>query len=89
MEVDDNILLIVGDPQGIPNQQLKPRTIHLPNVMSHLVANLEVMSPYSIHVQTVLFWDTISYPFALPWFNKSKITLVKSFIGTAQLFLPP
>ncbi len=28
-EVENNILLIVGDPQGILEQQLRPRTIHL------------------------------------------------------------
>jgi hypothetical protein len=31
MEVDDSILLIFGDPQGILVQQLRPRPIHLLN----------------------------------------------------------
>jgi hypothetical protein len=29
MEVDDNILRIVGDPRGILEQQLRPHPIHL------------------------------------------------------------
>jgi hypothetical protein len=32
MEVDDSILLIVGDPQGIFDQQLRPHQIHLINI---------------------------------------------------------
>ncbi len=31
MEVDDNILLIVGNPQGILGQQVRPYPIHLLN----------------------------------------------------------
>jgi len=31
MEVDDNILMIVGDPRGILDEQLRPRLIHLLN----------------------------------------------------------
>jgi hypothetical protein len=33
LEVDGNILLIVGDPQGILDQQLGPRAIHLLNII--------------------------------------------------------
>ncbi len=33
MEVDDNILLIVGDQQGILYEQLTPRRIHLLNII--------------------------------------------------------
>jgi hypothetical protein len=28
MKVDDNIWMIIGDPQGILDQQLRPRQIH-------------------------------------------------------------
>jgi hypothetical protein len=34
MEVDVNILLIVGDPQGILGQQLRPRPITLLNIIN-------------------------------------------------------
>ncbi len=39
MYVDNNILLIVGDPQGILNQKLRPRPIHLLNIkkLFHLI----------------------------------------------------
>jgi hypothetical protein len=37
MEVDVNILLIVGDPQGILGQQLRPRSITLLNIITLLV----------------------------------------------------
>jgi hypothetical protein len=33
IEVDDNIVLIVGDPQGILGQQLWPRSIDLLNTI--------------------------------------------------------
>ncbi len=33
MEVDDNIVLIVGDQQGILDQQLRPHIIHLLNII--------------------------------------------------------
>jgi hypothetical protein len=33
MEIDDNILLIAGNPQGILNQQLKPHPIHVLNII--------------------------------------------------------
>jgi hypothetical protein len=33
IEVDDNIALIVGDPQGILGQQLWPRSIDLLNII--------------------------------------------------------
>jgi len=33
MDVDDIILLIVGIPQGILDQQLRPRPIHFSNIM--------------------------------------------------------
>jgi hypothetical protein len=33
LEVDDNILLIVGDPQGVLDQLLRPRPIQLLNVV--------------------------------------------------------
>ncbi len=36
-EVDDNILLIVGDPQLIFNKQLGPRQIHLFNITIILI----------------------------------------------------
>ncbi len=32
MEVDDNILLIDGDPQGILDVRLEPRSIHSLNI---------------------------------------------------------
>jgi hypothetical protein len=32
MEVDGNILLVVGDPQGILDHQLRPHPIHLLNI---------------------------------------------------------
>ncbi len=33
MEADETILLIFGDPQGILNQQLRPRLIRLINII--------------------------------------------------------
>jgi hypothetical protein len=33
MEVDDKILLIVGDPQGILDQQLGPCQVHFFNII--------------------------------------------------------
>ncbi len=33
MEVDDNVLLIVGDAQGILDQQLGPRQVHFFNII--------------------------------------------------------
>jgi hypothetical protein len=33
VEVDDNILQIVGDPQGILDKQLRPHPIHLLNII--------------------------------------------------------
>jgi hypothetical protein len=33
MELDDSILLIVGDPQGILNWKLRPHPIHLLNII--------------------------------------------------------
>jgi hypothetical protein len=33
MEVDDNILPIVGNPQGILDQQLLPHLIHLMGII--------------------------------------------------------
>jgi len=32
-ETDDNLALIVGNPQGILGQQLRPRPIHLSNII--------------------------------------------------------
>jgi hypothetical protein len=40
MEVDDNILLIVGDPQLIFDQQLGPRQIHLLNTTIILISDI-------------------------------------------------
>jgi hypothetical protein len=37
MEVDDNVPLIVGDPQGILDQQLWPRPIPLLNIFIILI----------------------------------------------------
>ncbi len=37
MEVDDNICLILGDLQGILDQQLRPRPIHLLNIIIILI----------------------------------------------------
>jgi hypothetical protein len=34
IEVEDNISLIAGDPQGFLNQQPRPRPIHLLNITS-------------------------------------------------------
>ncbi len=36
-EDDDNIVPIVGDPQGILDQQLKPHTINLLNNIINLI----------------------------------------------------
>jgi hypothetical protein len=33
MEVDDNCALIVGNPQGILDLQLRPRPMHLLNII--------------------------------------------------------
>jgi len=33
MEVDNNSSLIVGDPQGVLGQQLRPRSIYLFNII--------------------------------------------------------
>ncbi len=33
MEFDDNILLIVGDPQWILDEQLRPHMIHVLNII--------------------------------------------------------
>jgi hypothetical protein len=33
MEIDDNILLIVGDPQGILDLQVSPHSIQLLNIV--------------------------------------------------------
>ncbi len=33
MEVDDNPLIIIGDPQGILDQQLSPHSMHLSNIL--------------------------------------------------------
>jgi hypothetical protein len=35
MEVDDNILLIVVDPQGILDEQLRPHPIHVLLLLSN------------------------------------------------------
>jgi hypothetical protein len=32
-EIEDNSALIVGDPQGILGQQLRPRPVHLSNII--------------------------------------------------------
>jgi hypothetical protein len=37
MEVDNNTLLIVGDTEGILEQQPRPRTIHLLNIILYNV----------------------------------------------------
>ncbi len=37
MEVDDNILLIVGGSQEILDQQLRPRPIHLINTIMFII----------------------------------------------------
>jgi len=37
IEVDDNLLLIVGNPQGILGKQLKPHPIHLLNIVILLI----------------------------------------------------
>ncbi len=37
MEDDNNIVPIVGDPQGILDRQLKPRTINLLNIIINLI----------------------------------------------------
>ncbi len=37
MEVDDNILLIVGGQQEILDQQLKPHLIHLINIIMFII----------------------------------------------------
>jgi hypothetical protein len=37
MESDDNILLIVGDPHGILDQQLRPHTMTLLNIIVILI----------------------------------------------------
>jgi hypothetical protein len=34
MEVDDNSAMIVGDPQWILGQMLRPRLIHLLNIIA-------------------------------------------------------
>jgi hypothetical protein len=34
VKIDDNILLIAGDPQGILDHQLRPLPIHLLNISS-------------------------------------------------------
>jgi hypothetical protein len=33
MEIDENILPIVGDSQGILDKQLRPRPVHLLNII--------------------------------------------------------
>ena len=40
MEADDTILLNFGDPQGILNQQLKPRLIRLINIIIILIKDV-------------------------------------------------
>jgi hypothetical protein len=39
MEVDDNILLLVSDPRGILDQQLRPRSIQLLNITVIIIIN--------------------------------------------------
>jgi len=39
-EVDDNILQIVGNQQWILDQQLRPHSIHLLNIMIIILVNL-------------------------------------------------
>jgi hypothetical protein len=39
MEVDDNVSLIIGDPQGILDQQLWPHPILLLNIIIILINN--------------------------------------------------
>jgi hypothetical protein len=38
---DDNIFLIVGDPQGLLDQQLSPHPIHLLNIIIGLISYIE------------------------------------------------
>ncbi len=37
MEIDDNILQIVGNLQGILDQQLNPRPMHLLNIFINII----------------------------------------------------
>jgi hypothetical protein len=41
MEVDDNVLLIVGDPQGILDQHLRLCQIHFLNIILY-IDNLKI-----------------------------------------------
>jgi len=42
MDIDDSILLIIDDPQGIIDQQLRPCPIHVLNVIIILINCLKL-----------------------------------------------
>ncbi len=42
MGIDDSILLIVGKPQGIFNQQLRPHAINMLNIIIILINNIKL-----------------------------------------------
>jgi hypothetical protein len=46
MKVDDNILLIVGDPQGILDQQLRTKQICILNIIIIIITLIEFIRIY-------------------------------------------
>ncbi len=54
MEVDDNVSLIAGDPQGILNQQLWPRPIVLINIIITLINESLIYDLINIKLRIIL-----------------------------------
>jgi hypothetical protein len=61
MEVDDNILLIVSDPQGILDQQLRPHPSHLLKITINILNYLSLN--YFQKLRTTLFEGGNGYTF--------------------------
>ncbi len=77
VEVDDNILLIVDDPQGILDQKLRPRPINLLNIV------IILFSYFKLYIIKTLNYSSLSI---CPWKKLVCMLDTKSWWKLATIF---